>query len=97
MRVPAKHSRLGVLHCSSEKQKLCGRGWRAFSKAVRSKLANDELAGRYLQRLVVSGDTAIMKGSHAALGNAVAEMKKGTSGEVPNSMHYWCARLDSNQ
>ncbi|MFZ2854006.1 MAG: hypothetical protein WAZ34_07835 [Rhodocyclaceae bacterium] len=99
--VPAKHSRLVVLHCSSEKQKLCGRGWRAFSKVIRSKLANKEFAKRYLQVLVdgivVSGDTAIMKGSHAAPGNVVAEMKKGTSEEVPTFMHCWCARLDSNQ
>ena len=30
------------------------------------------------------------------LTNAIAQMKKGTSKEVPNIMFNWCARSDSN-
>ncbi|MBK1679882.1 hypothetical protein CKO20_05765 [Rhodocyclus tenuis] len=72
----------------------------AFSKAIRAKLADKAFAKRYLQALVdeivVSGDTATMRGSYAALANAVAQMKKGTSEEVPRFMFDWRARSDSN-
>ncbi len=54
----------------------------AFSKAIRAKLKDKAFAKRYLQvlvdEIVVSGDTATMKGSYAVLANAITEMKKGT-------------------
>jgi site-specific DNA recombinase len=72
----------------------------AFSKAIREKLADKDFAKRYLHvlvdEIVVSGDTATMRGSYAALANAVSEMKKGTSEEVPYFNQQWCARSDSN-
>ena len=72
----------------------------AFSKVIRTKLRNKDFAKRYLQLLVdeivVSGNTATMKGSYAALANAVAQKKKGTSKEVPRFMSEWRARHDSN-
>ncbi len=72
----------------------------AFSKAIRAKLEDKEFAKRYLQvlvdEIVVDGNTATMRGSYAALANAIAEKKKGTSKEVPSFMSEWRARSDSN-
>ena len=72
----------------------------AFSKAIRAKLEDKDFAKRYLQvlvdEIVVDGDTATMRGSYAALANAIAEKKKGTSKEVPSFMSEWRARSDSN-
>ncbi|SDG73233.1 recombinase family protein [Propionivibrio dicarboxylicus] len=72
----------------------------AFSKAIRAKLQNKDFAKRYLHALVdeivVTGDTATMKGSYVALAQAISEKKKGTSEEVPSSMFAWRARSDSN-
>ena len=72
----------------------------AFSKAIRAKLTDKDFAKRYLQvlvdEIVVDGDTATMKGSYTNLANSIAEMKKGTSKEVPSFMLNWCARHDSN-
>ena len=71
-----------------------------FSKAIREKLKDKEFAKRYLHvlvdEIVVSGDTATMKGSYARLANAIAETKKGTSEEVPSFIKNWRARHDSN-
>lgn len=59
----------------------------AFGKAIRAEFKDKDFAKRYLQLLVkeivVDGDTATMKGSYAALANAIAQKKKGTSNEVP--------------
>ncbi|MBS1230976.1 MAG: Resolvase domain [Proteobacteria bacterium] len=65
------------------------------------KIDDKQFAKRYLQvlvdEIVVSGDTATMKGCYAALAHAVAVAKKmGTSVEVPNFIRFWCARSDSN-
>ena len=49
-----------------------------------------------VDEIVVSRDTATMKGSYAMLANAITEMKKGTSEEVPFFMRNWRARHDSN-
>ena len=72
----------------------------AFSKAIRAKLDDKDFAKRYLQvlvdEIVVSGDTATIKGSYAALANAIVQKKKGTSEEVPSFMSDWRARSDSN-
>ncbi len=72
----------------------------AFSKAIREKLRDKEFAKRYLNvlvdEIVVSGDTATMKGSYARLVNAIAQTKKGTSEEVPSFIKNWRARSDSN-
>ena len=72
----------------------------AFSKAIRTKLRNKDFAKRYLRLLVdeivVSGNTATMKGSYAALTSAITAIKKGTSGEVPCFNVDWRARSDSN-
>lgn len=72
----------------------------AFSKAIRAKLQNKEFAKRYLHALVdeivVSGDTATMRGSYAALAGAIAETKKGTSREVPSFMCDWRAKPDES-
>ncbi|WP_394701282.1 recombinase family protein [uncultured Propionivibrio sp.] len=72
----------------------------AFSKAIRAKLQDKAFAKRYLHTLVdeivVSGDTATMKGSYAVLAQVISEKKKGTSEEVPSSMFAWRARSDSN-
>ena len=72
----------------------------AFSKAIRVKLQNKDFAKRYLQvlvdEIVVSGDTATMKGSYAKLATAITHMKKGTSEEVPSFIGDWPARTDSN-
>jgi site-specific DNA recombinase len=72
----------------------------AFSKAIRAKLEDKDFAKRYLQLLVdeivVDGDTATMRGSYAALTNAIAQKKKGPSEEVPSFMSEWRARSDSN-
>jgi len=67
----------------------------AFSKAIREKLKNKEFAKRYLNvlvdEIVVSGDTATMKGSYAMSANAITEMKKSTSEKVPSFMRDWRA------
>ncbi|MDQ5946490.1 MAG: site-specific recombinase, partial [Pseudomonadota bacterium] len=67
----------------------------AFSKAIRTKLKDREFAKRYLQvlvdEIVIEGDTATMRGSYAALANAIVEIKKGTSKEVPSFMCDWRA------
>ena len=72
----------------------------AFSKAIRAKLTDKDFAKRYLQvlvdKIVVDGDTATMKGSYAKLVNSIAQTKKGTSKEVPFFVFIWCARHDSN-
>ena len=72
----------------------------AFSKAIQAKLRDKAFAKRYLQTLVdeivVSEDTATIRGSYAALAEAIAEKKKGTSEEVPSFMYLWRARSDSN-
>ena len=72
----------------------------AFSKAIRAKLEDKDFAKRYLQvlvdEIVVAGETATIKGSYAALANAITEKKKGTSKEVPSFMSEWRARSDSN-
>jgi len=51
----------------------------AFARAIKAKLSNKDLAKRYLHALVdeitVSGNTATMKGSCAALTSAI-EAKK---------------------
>ena len=66
-----------------------------FSKAIREKLKDKEFAKRYLNvlvdEIVVSGDTATMKGSYVALTNSIARMKKGTSEEVPFFIKNWRA------
>lgn len=71
-----------------------------FSKAIRMKLRNKDFAKRYLHLLVdeivVSGNTATMKGSYAALTSAIVAIKKGTSEEVPSFIVNWRARSDSN-
>ena len=59
----------------------------AFSKAIRAKLQDKDFAKRYLhalvEEIVVTGDTATMKGIYEALANAIAEKKKGTSVKCP--------------
>lgn len=60
---------------------------------VSAKIA--ALCDMYLQvlvdEIVVAGDTATMKGRYAALVNAVVEIKKDTSEEVPSFMRDWSA------
>ncbi len=72
----------------------------AFSKAIRAKLKDRDLAKRYLHALVdeitVTGNTATMKGSYAALTAAIMAKKKDTSEEVPSFSVSWRARSDSN-
>ena len=72
----------------------------AFGRAIKTKLSNKDFAKRYLHALVdeitVSGNTATMKGSYAALTSAIAAKKMGTSEEVPNLVRVWRARSDSN-
>ncbi len=72
----------------------------AFSKAIQVKLRDKAFAKRYLQALVdeivVSEETATIRGSYAALAEAIAEKKKGTSEEVPSFVCLWRARSDSN-
>jgi hypothetical protein len=41
-----------------------------------------------VDEIVVAGDTATIKGSYAKLTNAIAQIKKGTSKEVPNPSEY---------
>ncbi len=73
-----------------------------FGKALRNKLlAKDSaLAKGYIQLLVeeilVKDETAIIKGSYAALAYAMHQMKMGTSNQVPTFIPDWCARRDSN-
>lgn len=59
----------------------------AFSKTIRAKLKDKACAKPYLQALadeiVGDGNTVTMRGSYAALANAIVEKKKGTSKEVP--------------
>lgn len=72
----------------------------AFSKAVQAKLRDKAFAKRYLQALVdeivVPEETATIRGSYAALAEAIAEKKKDTSEEVPSFVCLWRARSDSN-
>ena len=73
-----------------------------FGKALRSKLlAKDSaLAKGYirilLDEVLVEDDTATIKGSYAALANAMHQMKMGTNNLVPTLIPNWCARRDSN-
>ena len=72
----------------------------SFSKAIQTKLKDRDFAKRYLNLLVdeivVSENTATMKGSYAALTLAVTQTKKGLSNEVPSFNSSWRARDDSN-
>jgi len=73
----------------------------AFGKALRGKLLDggSGFAKGSLQALVdeivVSGQTATVKGSYAALTSAIAQKKQGTD-QVPSYMGDWRARQDSN-
>ncbi|MDQ5942634.1 MAG: Site-specific recombinase, partial [Pseudomonadota bacterium] len=44
-----------------------------------------------VDEIVIEGDTATMRGSYSALANAIVEIKKGTSKEVPSFMCDWRA------
>ncbi len=52
--------------------------------------------GHRIEEIVVDCDTAMIKKSYAALANAIAQKKKGTSNEVPCFVFDWRARSDSN-
>ena len=74
-----------------------------FCQALKIKL-NDRQSGfakHYLRHIVseirVTGKQAVVTGSSAALAMAVAETKKDTSLEVPNSVYSWLPDLGSNQ
>jgi hypothetical protein len=55
----------------------------------------------YLRHIVseirITGNQAEISGSRAALAHAVAQMKTGTSLEVPAFVHVWLPDLGSNQ
>jgi hypothetical protein len=74
----------------------------AFGKALRRLLQDKDstLVKGYIQLLVdeivVENDEAIIKGSHAAMAQALQQMKMGTNNLVPTVIHDWCARRDSN-
>lgn len=73
-----------------------------FGKALRSKLlAKDSaLAKGYIKLLVdevrVEDGRATIKGSYAALANAMHQMKMGTNNLVPTLIPNWCRLSDSN-
>lgn len=81
---------------------LAPRNLEAFCQALRSKVLDERsgFARSYLKLLVeeirVEGETAVMRGSHAALAGAVAEKELGTPGEVPRSVPNWLPSRDSN-
>ncbi len=73
-----------------------------FGKALRSKLLakDSNLAKGYMQLLLdevlVEDETATIKGSYAALANAMHQMKIGTNNLVPTLIPNWCRLSDSN-
>jgi len=74
---------------------------RAFCKALRAKMLDErsEFGKRYLRLLVeeirVEGQTAIMRGSYAALAQAVSTKDLGTEGAVPRFGLGWLPGKDS--
>ncbi len=68
---------------------------RAFCRALRAKMLDErsEFGKRYLRLLVeeirVEGQTAVMRGSHAALAEAVSTRGLGTEGAVPRFGPAW--------
>ncbi|WP_263053285.1 recombinase family protein [Gallionella capsiferriformans] len=73
-----------------------------LGKALRSKLLakDSNLAKGYMQLLLdevlVEDETATIKGSYAALANAMHQMKIGTNNLVPTLIPNWCRLSDSN-
>ncbi len=74
---------------------LSPRSVKAFCRALRAKMCDErsEFAKRYFRLLVeeirVEGDTVILRGSHAALAQAMGA-KPGSSGEVvPTFVPGW--------
>ena len=49
-----------------------------------------------VDEIVVQDDEAVIRGSYAALANALQQMKMGTCNQVPTVIPNWCARRDSN-
>lgn len=50
----------------------------------------------FVEEIVVKDDEAIIRGSYAAMAQALHQMKMGTSNLVPTVIPNWCARRDSN-
>ena len=74
----------------------------AFSKSLRNKLFNQSarFGKGYLRLLVdevrINGNEAVMKGSHAAMANALMGTKTGPHGRVPRFVPEWLPGQDSN-
>jgi site-specific DNA recombinase len=74
----------------------------ALGEVLREKLHDpaSPFAKSYLNilvdKIVVSGNEATIKGSHLALVNAMQRAESVSSEEVPISVPDWCARRDSN-
>jgi len=74
----------------------------AFSKSLRNKLFNQStrFGKDYLKLLVdevrINGNEAVMRGSHAAMANALIGTRQGTHGGVPRFVPEWLSGQDSN-
>ena len=55
-----------------------------------------QLLAHLVSEIHVGTETVTLTGSTAALNEAITEMKKGTSAEVPSFISNWRARSDSN-
>ena len=75
----------------------------AFSKSLRNRLFDkgSRFGKSYLKLLVdevrINGNEAVIKGSHAAMANAVMEAKTGTHDGVPSFVPGWRPQPDSNR
>ena len=74
----------------------------AFGRALRLLLQEKDssMVKSYVQliigEVVINDDEAIIRGSYAALAQALHQMKMGTNNLVPTLLSNWCARRDSN-
>jgi site-specific DNA recombinase len=55
-----------------------------------------QLLAHLVSEIRVGTETVTLTGSTAALNEAITEMEKGTSAEVPRFVSEWLARSDSN-